>query len=191
METMVSNGGASTLPEAAGEPAADPEVRPQRRRARWPIAVYLLSGLLVVGAAVLVSSANAARSSATEAREHAEALASQHADAQDAARSAEARSDELLGQVRTVERAVRVAYMASDRYIRSRDEFVAAANAAIDLDNSGDYDGAHARFEGEVSDLLADLEPLLVAVQSGDDELEAAVRRLHRLADDLKGANDD
>jgi hypothetical protein len=189
METVVTHGGANGLPEVTSELVARPEARRERRRGGWPLAVYVVSALLVVGAAVMASSARQTRSSADEARDRTQVSEQRQADAREAARAADAVGGDLVTQVRTVERSVEGWAEASNRYLDARDDFVAAGNAAIDLGNAGDFDGELARFEGEVSDLLAGLEPLLVEVQSGRDQVDADVRRLDRLVAELEEEN--
>jgi hypothetical protein len=183
MDTVVPTPAADVLPVATSELVAEPE---RRRRPWWPLALYAVSGLLVAGAVAVTVSAERARDSAADSADRTTALMLQQSEAHKSAAVAEATHEELVAQVRVVEQALQDWDAASDRYLNARDAFVAAGNAAIDLGNAGDVEGAVERFEGEVSDRLADLEPLIVTVEDGQTELAAAVRRLDRLVDDLK-----
>ena len=184
MDTVVPTPAAEALPEVTSELVAEPE----RRRPWWPLALYAVSGLLVVGAVLVTTSAARTRTSADESAERAHVLFQEQSEAQKDGAAAAGMAEDLVAQVRVVERALQDWDAASDRYLNTRDEFVDAGNAAIDLGNAGQFEEAVARFEGEVSDRLADLEPLIVTVEDGQDELAVAVRRLGRLLDELKEA---
>ena len=183
METVEPTPAAEVLPPATSELVTEPE---RRRRPWWAIALYAVSAVLIAAAVSVTVSADHARSSAAESIDRTDALLVDQADAMKSTAVAAGTAEALVAQVRVVEQALRDWDAASDRYLDAGYAFVDAGNAAIDLGNAGDFDAAIDRFEGEVSDRLADLETLIVEVEDGGSELAAAVRRLSRLVDELK-----